>query len=71
MTRKRYIKLMMSKGYSRNSAREESGFVVVYNQMVAKYKKAYKEQNILYREDSLSYDNCCIQVIHPTLYERV
>ena len=56
MTRKRYIKLLMSEGYSRNLAREEVGHVVDYHQELAKYNKDYKAQGIFYRAKSLSYN---------------
>lgn len=71
MTRKRYIKLMMSKGYSRNSAREEASFVVNYNQSIAKDNKAFKARNVDHRAKCFSYDKCYIPDIPPCLYGRV
>lgn len=68
MTRKRYIKLLMSKGYSRNLAREEAGNVVVYNQEIAKDNKTYKARNVDFRAKCLSYDKCYIPGIPPFTY---
>lgn len=37
MTRKRYIRLLMSEGYSRNDARRKAAVVQRYNQIAARH----------------------------------
>ncbi|MGN1409696.1 MAG: hypothetical protein ACI4XJ_05925 [Eubacteriales bacterium] len=56
MTRKRYIKLLMSKGYSRNSAREEADLIVAYNNRISNINKVNKIIKNRDRAPYLSYD---------------
>lgn len=41
MKRKRYIRLLMSEGYSRNDARRSARMIIRYNEIAGKHRSGY------------------------------
>ena len=56
MTRKRFIKLCMADGESRNEARVTANFVLMENQKRARINKYWKARGDVYRFPVCSYE---------------
>lgn len=55
MTRKRFIKLLMSEGYSRNEARDIAAGVIWYTKRCAEWNAVYKQKGVCMRQGSGTY----------------
>ena len=53
MTRKRYIRLLMSEGYSRDDARRNARVVVRYNEIAGKHRSGHMRSYAKAKENRL------------------
>jgi hypothetical protein len=53
MTRKRYIRLLMSEGYSRNDARRSARAIIRYNEIAGKHQSGYMRSYAQAKENQL------------------
>ena len=76
MTRKRFIKLCMAEGMSRNEARSNADFVVLCNKAVAEHNKGLKASGSAFRSSGMQYVQIalglsrCSEKTQKRIYER-